>query len=378
MTFGLLLALASLATAPAAQADVARVSAIEGGSVTIQHADATQVTASVNTPVLAGDVVVTSPQTHAELQLSGVVALQLGGNAQVRVVKNASQLRDVQLAEGTLVLSIVQPQTNAVEIDTPSVTLRAMRAGRYRMSVRDDGTTVATARSGSAEVVTPQQSYGIADGQSIVARGAPGAPQVAYAALPEDDAMDAFAGTRDRTTSDAVQSDSSIPAWIAGFSDLANYGQWIQVAPYGSVWTPSVPTAWAPFRYGSWTWANGYGWTWVADEPWGWAPFHYGRWFSCPSYGWCWCPPAAIGSYAWYPATVGFISYSYFSGAVIGTPYWGWVPLAPYEPFYAWYPPGGWRLYRTHRHPIAYRNLKLGATSTRGPLRQAVSKRCSR
>jgi hypothetical protein len=98
------------------------------------------------------------------------------------------------------------------------------------------------------------------------------------------------------------------------YSDLAPYGQWVDVPAYGRVWRPQVAAGWRPYYYGHWEWTNE-GWLWVSDEPFGWAAYHYGRWTYDTFYGWVWVP-----GYQWAPAWVHWR----YSGDVIG-----WAPLAP-------------------------------------------------
>ena len=71
---------------------------------------------------------------------------------------------------------------------------------------------------------------------------------------------------------------------------LALYGQWFWLEPYGWVWTPAnVGVGWRPYTEGNWAYTDG-GWTWVSDVPWGWAPFHYGRLAFHEQRGWRWVP----------------------------------------------------------------------------------------
>jgi hypothetical protein len=386
------LALSLFSALPAAASDttdVARISVIEKGSLVVQRGDdKTQVAATVNAPLLPADFVATQPGTQAEIQLDGFIMLRLGANVQARLANNDSTERDVQLAQGTIVLGIVHAESGVVEIETPSVTLRATEIGDYRVTVSSDGSTAITARSGKAEVVTPQQTYSLAPGQTLIASGSAETPAVSYTAEVALDALDRFSASRDHIVNASLNTDTYVPAGIAGYDDLNSYGQWINVAPYGEVWSPYAATTWAPYRNGTWVWEGGFGWTWVANEPWGWAPFHYGRWFACAPYGWCWYPPGLAIAPVWYPALVGFFGFGDYADVTIGFDYWGWVPLAPYEPFYPWYP--GWAAWHSHPHPgsarfvprplppvhlrsapgahanVTYTNLRNGATGVRG------------
>lgn len=74
------------------------------------------------------------------------------------------------------------------------------------------------------------------------------------------------------------------------YEELGPYGEWIDLPPYGWVWSPyGVDYDWRPYQEGHWVWTE-YGWTWVSDEPFGWAVYHYGRWHYDNYYGWIWVP----------------------------------------------------------------------------------------
>jgi hypothetical protein len=118
------------------------------------------------------------------------------------------------------------------------------------------------------------------------------------------------------------------------YDQLAPYGRWFWLEPYGWVWTPNnVDVAWRPYTEGNWVYAD-YGWTWVSDFEWGWAPFHYGRWCWHEHHGWCWVPDRV-----WGPA---WVSWHF------GDMWCGWAPLPPgvaWEPAVNWdvlIPPFGW------------------------------------
>jgi uncharacterized protein DUF6600 len=110
-----------------------------------------------------------------------------------------------------------------------------------------------------------------------------------------------------------------IAGYGAGYSedpyeDLAPYGSWVDVAPYGSVWCPEVSSAWEPYTVGYWVYTDD-GWFWVSEDPWGSLPYHYGRWAFDTDYGWVWVPGDEWAS-AW-------VAWRYGAGWV------GWAPLPP-------------------------------------------------
>lgn len=98
------------------------------------------------------------------------------------------------------------------------------------------------------------------------------------------------------------------------FSDLNNYGTWVNIPDYGSVWKPYADDNWQPYSDGQWDWTE-QGWMWDSNEPFGWIVYHYGYWQFTDYDGWFWVP-----GYDWAPARVMW----YNSGGYIG-----WAPIPP-------------------------------------------------
>jgi FecR protein len=384
---------------------VVRVSIVDGSAVVQSGESRVQTSAVPNAPMLPGDYISTGKTSRAELQFDGYTAVRLGGSAQVRIVSSDPNNRKVQLADGTVEIGMVR-DGDTMQIDTPSVTVRAHQTGDVRISIAADGSSWVTARRGGADVVTPQRTYTLGTGTTLIARGSASDPSITNAPEVAFDAFDDFNAARDRTMVAALNASPNLNPSIAGYDDLSTYGQWRAVAGYGQSWVPNEPAGWAPYRNGSWTWEGGYGWTWIGSEPWGWTPYHYGNWFycNCSSSGWAWLPPSSTTAPSWAPALVGFFefntgqigynnncygNYGYAPGSVAAPvapasnavaaapapnnapppapygvggpspggppapfpapygsggpyPYIGWVPIAPSEPFYPWYPGWAW------------------------------------
>jgi len=98
------------------------------------------------------------------------------------------------------------------------------------------------------------------------------------------------------------------------FSELNDYGEWVIVPGYGTVWRPDADPGWRPFTYGHWVYTND-GWLWDSDEPFGWVVCHYGNWAYDDDQGWVWLP-----GYEWSPARVRW----HVTDNEIG-----WAPLFP-------------------------------------------------
>jgi len=138
-------------------------------------------------------------------------------------------------------------------------------------------------------------------------------------------------------------------AWV-----LDDYGTWARVyyeGAYRYFWRPvHVGIGWAPFTVGRWTlWYGDH--CWIPAERFGYVTHHYENWVSVKGI-WHWAPPvvrARISSgppffnigFAWYPGRVAWIH----SGVHIG-----WVPLAPFEPYYSHH--------RWGRRSVVVKNVK--------------------
>ena len=124
---------------------------------------------------------------------------------------------------------------------------------------------------------------------------------------------------------------------------LAPYGRWLEVAGYGTCWSPDVEPHWAPYTEGYWAYTDA-GWTWVSREPFGSIVFHYGRWLMT-SEGWCWVP-----GQDWGPAWVSWRT---------GDKYVGWAPLPPEVPWNAKRGVGSWVDVQSDIGPGYYRFCRV-------------------
>jgi hypothetical protein len=241
-------------------------------------------------------------------------------------------------------LSVLRDSDTPTEVSTPTVSVRPIENGSYRLTVRPDGSTVVTVRSGEIELLTLQGSEIVGARRTMEARQAAGDPNsvilIRVSNIPDDE-WDRWNASRD---SELSRSDSYryVSRDIYGADDLHRYGRWVFDSPYGWVWVPDVGPTWAPYRVGRWSWVDYYGWTWVSSDPWGWAPYHYGRWYHTSGYGWVWYPGEIAVRHHWRPALVAFFGWGSPGVRVnaslnFGFGHIGWVALAPRELYRPWY-----------------------------------------
>ena len=318
---------------------VARLSLING-NVSVAQGDSNELAGAVmNAPVVAGDRVLTGEGSRAEVQFDGVNLIRLAPSTEVRMGDLQYHRYQVQIAQGLVTFRVLRDNDAQVEISTPSISVRPLRQGVYRVLVRADGTSEITVRAGDAEAYSPRGSESLHAGQAMLARGSAYDPEIqTVSAYPYDD-WDRWNADRDRFF-ERAEVPRNVSPDIYGTEDLAGYGRWTNDPQYGSVWVPTVDPDWAPYRDGRWDYIDYYGWSWVSYDPWGWAPYHYGRWYR-GSFGWAWYPGPVGPRYYWRPALVAFFGWGspgFGAGyASFGFGNVGWVPLAPREPFRPWY-----------------------------------------
>jgi len=320
---------------------VARMSVVSGDA-SLKHGDAGDaIAAAVNAPVMADDHVLTGGNSRAEVELDAANVIRIGANSDVKFTALDIHTSQIQVWAGTVLFRTLRPSQAQIEVDTPSVAVRPLKPGAYRVTVHEDGTSEITVRLGEAEIDSQRGGQNLETGQTMDARGPASDPEYQVVQGIPRDAFDRWNEERDRYFQSSQSYQHVSPA-IAGGEDLDQNGRWVNDPTYGQVWQPNVGPDWAPYQNGQWAWEDYYGWTWVSYDPWGWAPFHYGRWFWGPG-GWAWWPGPAVGPYPyWAPAYVGFFGFGPGIGVGIGFGFGGvgWVALAPFEVFHPWWGPG--------------------------------------
>jgi Family of unknown function (DUF6600)/FecR protein len=324
---------------------VARLSFMNG-NVSVYRGDSGEMVDGVlNAPLTATDRVVTAEGARAEVQFDAANLIRLGPATEVRLSELEYGRFQIQVALGTTSFRVLQDSGAQVEISTPSVSVRPSKKGIYRVTVRPDGSSEITVRSGEAEIFSPRGSEQLGSGKTMLSRGNASDPEFQVVGEYAQDDFDRWAANRDKDL-ERSQSARYVSPDVYGTEDLDGNGRWANDPEYGNVWVPNVDPDWAPYRCGRWTWIDYYGWTWVGCESWGWAPYHYGNWYR-GSLGWAWYPGAIHSRYYWRPALVGFFGWG-GGGVGVGFEFGnvGWVPLAPHERYRPWYGRGVYGGYR--------------------------------
>ena len=298
----------------------ARLSYING-NVYIQRAiELEYEEALVNMPVAEGDRMGTT-MGRAEIYMGRGKYLRLDQHTKMDFLNLPNPEKDltrIQIWRGNILLSILSlKKEKAIEIHTDDASLYVLEAGLYRIDVREEETEIFVFR-GLLEAAGETGSVLIREANRMEARDGHflGRPSgfVAVAA----DSFDRWSEGRDHEVRKRMAR-RYLPAELEDFEyELASYGSWTYVFPYGNVWIPGgIMTDWRPYWHGRWMWTPACGWTWIPYEPWGWATFHYGRWHWSVGFGWYWIP-----TNVWGPGWVHWYSeYDYIGWAPVN--YWG-------------------------------------------------------
>jgi hypothetical protein len=262
----------------------------------------------------------------------------MNGDTQVQLIALKDDLTAIDVASGTARFYNRDKET-VIKVTTPFGDVIAPPETAFDIYVGDDSAEVISLR-GSVDFVRKPGGKRFAvmeGGSSIVAEKHRVAAGDAGVELDWDrwnSDRDALWARRGAIKGDSVR---YLPPKIRDEAyPLDEHGRWDRVyydGGYRYFWRPvRVGVGWAPFTMGRWTVWYGDN-TWIPDEPFGYVTHHYGNWIYTNNF-WYWAPPVVqvtaglpllrVG-FGWYPGRVGWVHSDL---------YVGWVPLAPFEPYY--------------------------------------------
>ncbi len=166
---------------------VARISFI-GGNVSVRRGDSGDlIAAAVNAPLTIGDRIETG-DGRAEVQFDSANMIRLGPSSEVRFSELQYHRYQIQIAAGSVSFRVLRDSDAQVEISTPSISIRPVHRGIYRITIRPDGTTEITLRGGAdGEVFGPRGSEQIHNNSTMLVRGSGNDPEFQLVgASPED------------------------------------------------------------------------------------------------------------------------------------------------------------------------------------------------
>jgi hypothetical protein len=319
---------------------VGRVSHIEGQLLRYVYEEKDWVPIVKDVPFGLEDTLYSDQDAKAEFIFPNSTWIRIGGSTQIQAIALNDEVTEVDVASGMArfynrgTQSVVKATTSFGYVLAPAGSMFDLYVGDQSLEV--------IALKGSVDFVhaRSQSRYEVHSGSSSMVADE---QQVAAGQGTVDADFDDWNAQRDSLWAKRleVKGDSTryIPPELHDDAyELEENGRWERVqyeGEYRNLWRPTrVSADWTPYSTGRWTTYYG-DQCWVPNEPFGYTTHHYGSWVfvdSCRC--WYWAPPVrtvVVGrpwtvGYGWYPGRVSWIH----SDANVG-----WVPLAPYEPYYS-------------------------------------------
>ncbi len=233
-----------MSTLPAGAQDAGPHVSVATGAVSGEHGESNQsFTLGAGAPIGAGDFLNTDSSGRAEVALDDASMIRLGSDAQVRFVGVQTGNRRVQLAQGVLGVRLFSHDDLGLGVDTPSVSVRPLDAGSYRISVSTDGFTQVTVRSGRVEVDTPAGAQTIGAGTMLVAHGPASNPEITTTTPIAFDDFDRFNDDCDRHYGNALAQ-----APVANPPAVDPNANWPGVPPAAALPPASQPADGGPWQ----------------------------------------------------------------------------------------------------------------------------------
>ena len=281
-----------------------------------------------NSPIPPRSRVSVPEGSEAELQFHGgqFVLLTAGTDLEVRDLQEGKSA--FRLRAGEIRFDLPPDDFAPVSVRVPGGAVAQFPVpGRHWLTVTDTDETRLVVRRGSAVVTVDGDEHRLRSGDEAV--------------IGRDVAVGRYPGAADEYVEPPPPSvgEAPGPAPPVVVTELREYGEWVNVPAYGTVWRPRVSVGWSPYVYGRWAWISPYGWTWVSYEPWGWYPYRCGYWVSDPVFGWFWSPYNAFVSVNFVFGSSRYHHYNvYFRPATVRFVPEGrnvrWVPLRPGERYH--------------------------------------------
>lgn len=298
----------------------ARLSYINGNVFIQRAAELDYEEGMANMPITEGDRMGTT-EGRAEIYMGRGKYLRLDQHTKMDFLSLPNPVNDltrIQIWRGNIFFSIMSlKKEKSIEIHTDDASLYVLEAGLYRIDVRGEETEIFVFR-GLLEAAGETGSVLIRDAQRMEAVDGHFLGRPSGIAAMTEDSFNRWSEGREIEVRKRM-AQRYLPAELEDFEyELAYYGKWTYVFPYGHVWIPGgITTDWRPYWHGRWMWLPVCGWTWLPNEPWGWATVHYGRWNWSAGFGWHWIPTTV-----WGPGWVHWYSrYDYVGWAPAN--YWG-------------------------------------------------------
>ena len=279
------------------QVRIVRLSYVEGDVQLDRNEGQGFTKAFLNLPIIEGSRLSTGTDGYAEAELEDGSTIRLVPNSLAGFPEltrdNTGTQTTVALTQGEAYFRWKQNHNDVLRVRSGDQIFTAKKKSHFRIGVSDTGSALAVF-DGQLEALRPNGLKIVLKKNETLSLDKTDLERYFLArnitAEPFDDWDHGRQSDFDKQEQAIVQANS--------YANLNQYGSYITVPYYGSVWQPAgVGYGWTPYQDGSWVWYPSAGYVWVSSYPWGWAPYRYGSWLYVNNIGWCWQPGTYVNTW---------------------------------------------------------------------------------
>ena len=148
-------------------------------------------------PLAGNDSISTGRSSRAEVQLGPGNLVRLNEETRLRIVDVGNRYFRIEVLSGTVNVSQLKGGEADIDIMAPNTTVRPLKTGVYRVTVRDGGQTDLTVRKGEAEIVSSHGGEKVKSGHRASVRGERQSPELRVSDAEPKDAFDRWNERRD-------------------------------------------------------------------------------------------------------------------------------------------------------------------------------------
>lgn len=318
---------------------IGRISYIEGQLLRYVPEEKDWVVAVPDAPFGIEDSLYTSENSRAEFIIPNNTWIRIDDKTQIQVLALLPDITHIDIASGVARFynrssaAVIKAATSFGFVVAPANTIFDLYVGNESVEV--------IALQGTVEFIhnAKNTKYEVSAGSFSIRADTTRVASINGTAIP---AWNSWNDIRDEVWQKRLAYGKNSARYLpAGLRDnayaLEENGRWERVlyaGAYRNFWRPLyIYDGWSPYTVGRWTvWYGDH--CWIPYEPFGYVTHHYGTWVYV-NHCWYWAPPVTFVpvvrgpfiAFYWYPGRVSWI---------YTDTYIGWVPLAPWEPYYCY------------------------------------------
>jgi hypothetical protein len=194
-------------------------------------------------PLAADDVISTSRSSRAEVQLGPGNLVRLNEESRVRVLDVGNRYFRVEVLNGTVSVTQMKGSEADIDVMVANTTVRPLKAGVYRVTVREGVETDLTVRKGEAEIVSGRGNQKVKSGERASVRGDRQTAELRMSSAEPKDAFDRWNERRDDVLEPRYRNGGGRGMIYGGYGGYGGYG------PYGGFGYPFWGGGWG-YPYG--------------------------------------------------------------------------------------------------------------------------------